>query len=218
MPTDASHISPSRKWIMSVLVVLLLCTGCSAPDPTGAETASGPPWPPSDTQGQFQPMPESAALNQDVQACGTTVQLRSVPGARGEYKATVQDDGTTRVDFRGTPKADITRVSDGAVLRGLPAGGEGSYELYSSDGKQVTYSFEGPHVYGAFDETEAKVFSSHGLPAVFTYESGTLTERVVFGDREGNRVVSAEIEQNTVTGVQDICRLLDEAMGTKAAS
>jgi hypothetical protein len=144
-------------------------------------------------------MPESAGLNQDVQACGTTVQLRSVPGARGEYKATVQDDGTTRVDFRGTPKADITRVSDGAVLRSLPAGGEGSYELYSSDGKQATYSYGGPHVYGAFDETEAKVFASHGLPAVFTYESGTLTERVVFGDREGNRVVSAEIEQNTVT-------------------
>jgi hypothetical protein len=161
-------------------------------------------------------MPESAALNQDVQACGTTVQLRSVPGARGEYKATVQDDGTTRVDFRGTTKADITRVSDGAVLRGLPAGGEGSYELYSSDGKHVTYSYKGPHVYGAFDETEAKVFSSHGLPAVFTYESGTLTERVVF--EEENRVVSAEIEQNTVTGVQDICRLLDEALGTKAAS
>lgn len=179
----------------------------STPD-EGAEVM----WPPADTGGEWLPIPDFVYEPQDVEACDSVVTISPGDVREGEYQAMAQDDGTTRIEFRGPSTVDVLRQSDGAVLDELDDSGAG-YQIVSADGLEVTFSFDGPSLFGAFDEVEAAEFASHGLPPLFYYTSGTITEIVVFDpDPEAETVESAEIVTDTALGVYDVCDLLDAAV------
>lgn len=127
-----------------------------------------------------------------------------------EYLAIDAADGSTYVFYRGAATVDVSR-EDGALLHELDASGPG-YERYSADGLTVTFSYEGPTITAAFDAVEAAVFGEAGLPGFFYYAGGNITETVVFSeDPEAETIVSAEVTNNTATGVRDVCQMLDEA-------
>lgn len=186
-------------------------TATAEEDPTPPDEGTEVVWPPADTGGEWLPIPDFAYEAYDVQACDSVVTVSPGDQRSGEYQAIAQADGTTRIEFRGASTADLVRQSDGAVLDELDDSGPG-YQIVSADGLVVTYSFDGPSLFGAFDEVEAAEFASHGLPPLFYYTSGTITETVVFSpDPEAETVESAEIVTDTALGVHDVCDLLDAA-------
>jgi hypothetical protein len=162
-----------------------------------------------DTHGAWVPAPAFEPLTRE--GCGSTLTFTPGDVDEVEYQAMTQADGTVRREFRGHSTADITRESDGAIIDELPNGGPG-HEVSSADGLHATFSYEGPSVIYAFDEVEAAVFATEGLPPLFWYEEGNLTERVVFpADPEALTIESAEIVTDTMRGVYDLCDLLDGA-------
>ena len=188
-------------------------TASATEEPTPPEEGAEVMWPPADTGGEWLPVPDVAYETYDVPACGSVVTVSPGDVRGGEYQAMAQDDGTTRVEFRGQATADVLRQSDGAMLDELDVSGPG-YQIVSADALVVTFSFEGPSLVGAFDEVEAAEFASHGLPQLFYHTHGNLTETVVFSpDPEAETVESAEIVTDTALGVYDVCDLLDHAVG-----
>jgi hypothetical protein len=173
----------------------------ATPDPE-----QDPEWPPADSCGEFLPAPDLLYTSSEVQGCGSTVIVMGGDARTLEYRATAHDDGSTLVDYRARPNVDIARDYGG----GLDASGTG-YDLYARDGLTVTYSREGPSILVAVDAVEAQAFSVEGFPALFYFESGTVTEKVVFTARDSNAVTvkSAEFTENTAAGVQRVCYLLD---------
>lgn len=166
-------------------------------------------WPPADTGGEWVPAPDFLTGPKTVAACGTEVTITPGDAQELEYLAIEAVDGSTYVLYRGATTADVAR-EDGALLEELDVSGPG-YERYSEDGLTVTFSFEGPTITAAFDEVEAAVFEQAGLPAFFYYDGGNITETVVFpADPEAETIVSAEVTDNTATGVRDVCEMLDE--------
>ena len=179
----------------------------STPD-EGAEVM----WPPADTDGEWLPLPDFLYESWEVEACGSVVTIAAGDVREVEYQAMEQEDGTIRMEFRGTSTLDLLRQSDGAMLDELDTSGAG-YQIVSADILETTYSFDGPSLIAAFDEVEAAEFASHGLPPLFYYTSGTITEIVVFDpDPEAETVESAEIVTDTALGVYDVCDLLDAAV------
>ena len=174
----------------------------------------GPPvnWPPEDTAGAWLPLPDEMYPVFETAACDSIVTLSPGDVREVEYRATEQDDGSLRIDYRGGTTVDISRESDGAMIDELDASGPG-YELISEDGLTVTFSWDGPSVIAAFDEVEAEVFVQEGFSPVFYYASGNTTEVVAFpDDPEATTIVSAAFTNNTAEGVRDVCDMLDEAM------
>lgn len=169
-------------------------------------------WPPADSGGEWLPVPDDLFGGQyTVEACGSTVTIEPGDVVDDEYLAIDAADGSTYVFYRGAVTVDVSR-EDGALLDELDVGGPG-YERYSEDGVTVTFSFEGPTITAAFDEVEAAVFVEAGLPAFFYYTGGNVTETVVLPeDPEAATIVSAEVTNNTATGVRDVCQMLDEAV------
>ncbi|MEX5259229.1 hypothetical protein [Kocuria sp. CPCC 205263] len=172
-------------------------------------------WPPASTHGKFVPFPEEFQQPMTFPACDSEVTL--VPGDvdEREYRALVDTEGNTVVQFRGASTVDITRASDGAMLDEVDASGEG-VEIFSADGESITFDWAGPAVVVAFDEVETQEFAEAGLPQAFLYLSGELTETVTFESEfqpgeEVPPVASAEITGNTTKYVFDLCNLLDQA-------
>jgi hypothetical protein len=146
-----------------------------------------------------------------IEACGTTVTLTAGDVFEVEYQAMHQPDGSVRVELRGDYTTDVVRESDGVTIDELDISGLAT-EVYSADGGTATFSFDGASIYGALDEVEVAEFATHGLPRLFYYESGNITERVVFpDDPAATSVVSAEILTDTARGVHDVCDMLDDA-------
>ncbi|MGY1713080.1 hypothetical protein ACI78R_01340 [Geodermatophilus sp. SYSU D01106] len=202
---------------------LTLVLGAVAPafatdDPAPEEPGALEPeqtfeWPPADTGGEWLPVPDEIyAGGLAVEACGSTVTLSVGDVNETEYQAMHQPDGTIRVEIRGALTTDVVRESDGAMLDEVDNSGPGT-EIFDSDGRSITFSYDGPSFVGAFDEVEAAVFAEQGLPPLFFYASGNTTERVIFSeDPEAETIESAEFLTDTARGVQDVCDLLDDAI------
>jgi hypothetical protein len=168
-------------------------------------------FPPPDTGGQFVPLSPFAAETFAVEACGSLVVVGPGSVLDAEYRSTHNPDGSVLVEFRGASTVDVLRVADGKALDELDVSGPG-FELVSADRRSITFSYDGPSIIGAFDPVEAAAFAAAGLPPVFFYEGGNFTETVQFADGPfgpGAGVESATIDSNTMTGVQDVCDLLD---------
>ena len=183
------------------------------PPPPESTTEEAPPeWPPADTNGAWLPVPEALfTADVPVPACGTTVTVQVGDVFEVEYQALEQTDGTIRIEYRGAATTDLVRESDVATVDELDTGGPWT-EIISADGLTATFSVDGPSIYYAYDEVEAAVFAAEGLPEFFWFESGNLTERVVFpDDPAATTIVSAEFLTDTARGVQDVCDMLDDA-------
>ncbi|MET0842245.1 MAG: hypothetical protein ABWY23_00220 [Mycetocola sp.] len=210
--------------ILLVVFVLAACAPLLADTPAPsnvptecADSAATPgpdtEWPPPDTCGEFLPAPALLYLPLEFPGCGGTVLVMGGDSRTLEYKATVRDDGSTLVEYRGSYTLDIARDYGGgldAFVDELDVSGRG-YDLHSRDGVTVTYSREGPAVFASLDAAEAQVFAEEGFPALFFFESGTVTEKVVFTGSDAQAVDEAEFTENTVNGVQSVCYLLDPA-------
>ena len=215
----------TRTWIVlagSATLVTSSATVAAAadepPPPPESTTEEAPPaWPPADTNGEWLPVPDELfTADAPVAACGTTVTIRSGDVFEVEYQALELADGTIRVEYRGDSTTDLVRESDGATVDELDTSGPWT-EIYSPDGVTATFSVDGASIYFAYDEVEAAAFAAEGLPDLFYFETGTITERVVFPqDPAATTIVSAEILTDTARGVRDVCDMLDDAAGESA--
>jgi hypothetical protein len=188
-----------------------VATQCVSPSNSAATPGPDSEWPPPDTCGEFLPAPDLLYLPFRIPGCGGTVLVMGGDSRTLEYKATVRDDGSTRVDYRGNYTLDIARDYGGgldAFVDELAVSGRG-FDLHSQDGLTVTYSREGPAVVAPVDSVEAQGFSEEGFPALFYFESGTVTETVVFTGSDAVAVDEAEFTESTARGVQSVCHLLD---------
>jgi hypothetical protein len=168
-------------------------------------------FPPPDSGGQFLPLSPFAVDVNAVETCGT--QVIAGPGSvwAAEYRSTHNADGSVLVEFRGPVTFDVLRVSDGKALDEVDVSGPG-FLLVSADRLTLTESSDGPAIIGAFSPPEVAVFAAAGLPPGFIFQGGNFTETLHFGDGPfgpGTELVSATIDNNTMTGVQDVCGLLD---------
>ena len=128
-----------------------------------------------------------------------------------DYRANVVRGGATRVELRGGDTVDVMRKSGCAMLDELDNCGPG-YGLISVDELTQVYSLDGPTVFGAFDAVEALAFVDEGLAPLSYYESGNITERVVFSeDPDAETIVSSEFLTDTALGVEDVCDIVDDA-------
>jgi hypothetical protein len=214
----------TRTWIVlagSATLVTSSATVAAAadepPPPPESTTEEAPPaWPPADTNGEWLPVPEDLFPPTPLPACGSTVTISIGDVFEVEYQAQEQSDGTIRIDYRGDQTTDLVRESDGATVDELDTGGPWT-EIISADGLTATFSVDGASIYFAYDEVEAAAFAAQGLPDLFYYETGTITERVVFPeDPAATTIVSAEILTDTARGVQDVCDMLDDAADESA--
>ena len=195
-----------------------------AATPAGATTHEPAPlteqpaeaqWPPASTHGRFVPFPEEFQQPMTFLACDSEVTLEPGDVDEREYRALVDAEGDTVVQFRGASTVDITRASDGAMLDEVDASG-GGVDIFSADGESVTFDWAGPSVVVALDEVETQEFAEAGLPQAFLYLSGELVETVTFEsafqpDQEVPPVASSEITDNSTEYVFDLCDLLDQA-------
>lgn len=162
------------------------------------------------------PAPEDYYQPFEVEACGGTVTIAAGDVRRTEYKASRQEDGSMRLDFRGGLTLDVSRDSDGARLDELEASGPG-YELRSRDGLTAIWSWDGPSLVTAFDDVENSAFQKEGLPRMVYFTGGRIAGKTVSPETPDAGTVSAEITQNSAKGVQDVCRMLDAAANTPPA-
>ena len=211
----ATSLRTQKLLVLAAAATLTLTTASVASatedDPPPPEAGEEFVWPPEDTNGEWLPAPDEAFGPVTLEGCGSSVTMTPGDVDETEYQAMEQADGTIRVEFRGASTADLTREHDGAMIDELDTSGPG-HEIYSPDGLTVTFSWEGPSFFYAWDEVEAAVLAQQGLPPVFYYEEGNLTERVVFdADSEAETISSAEVLTDTMRGVYDVCDLLDHA-------
>lgn len=174
------------------------------------------PWPPPSTHGEFLPYPDNVDLNRTYPACGSDIHVYPGDVFDIQYRALVNDEGETVVEYRGNLTVDINRLSDGATLDEIGVSGT-RFEIFNPDGQTVTYDRHGSAIVAASDEVEAQAFAEAGLPETFLYLGGNLTETVTYTaapDELGQQfppALSAEITENSIGYVLDLCDLLDEA-------
>lgn len=180
-----------------------------------AEQSAEVQWPPASTHGMFLPYPDQLKQPFTLPACDSEITVAPGDVDESEYRALVDAEGNTVVEYRGSVTADVTRSSDGATLDEVDVSG-GGFETYAADGSSVTFDWTGASIVVAFDEIEAQEFAEAGLPQAFLYLSGSLTETVTFESapqpgQEVPPVASAEITDNSTEYVFDLCDLLDHA-------
>jgi hypothetical protein len=200
----------------AVIVAVLI----AATAPSASASPAGPlaevPWPPPSTHGRFLPYPENVDLNRTYPACGSHIHVYPGDAFDIRYRASVNDEGETVVEYRGNLTVDVNRLSDGATLDEIGVSGT-RFEIFDPDGQTVTYDHHGSAIVAASDEVEAQAFTEAGLPEAFLYLSGDLTETVTYDsapDELGQQfppALSAEITENSTDYVFDLCDLLDEA-------
>jgi hypothetical protein len=200
----------------AVLVAALVVA--TAPSAAGSPAVPPPPvpWPPPSTHGKFLPYPETVLMSNTYPACGSHIHVGPGDVFDIQYRALVNDEGETVVEFRGDITLDVYRLSDEATLDDVGVSGTWS-EIYDPDGQTVTYDRPGPAIVAASGRVEAEAFAEAGLPETFLYLSGGLTETVIY-DRAPNELgqqypqaLTAEITENSTAYVFDVCKLLDEA-------
>jgi hypothetical protein len=206
--------TPSRR---AAVVAAVLVTATA---PSASASPAGPlaevPWPPPSTHGRFLPYPENVDLSRTYPACGSHIHVYPGDVFDLRYRALVNDEGQTVVEYRGNLTVDVHRLSDGASLDEIGVSGT-RFEIFEPDGQTVTYDHHGSAIVAASDGVEAQVFTEAGLPEAFLYLSGDLTETVTYDsapDELGQQfppALSAEITENTTDYVFDLCDLLDEA-------
>ncbi|VXC14871.1 exported hypothetical protein [Arthrobacter sp. 9AX] len=136
-----------RHFCAPTIAALTLLSGSTtaAAGTQGEEPSPVGPWPPTDTNGEFVPVPEEFYAPYEVPACGTTVQVTSGEAQDIKYRSTHKDDGTINVAYRGHATVDITRPSDGAAIDNLDVSGRFS-ENYAPDGLNLAVKARGPSI------------------------------------------------------------------------
>lgn len=184
----------------------LAATASSADDPPPAA-----PWPPEDTHGEFLPVPDAFYAPYDIQACGTTINLRAGDVRKTTYKSVHFPDGSVKIVYRGDATLDVTRSSDGAAVDELDVSGRYS-ERHGPDGLTHKVTAWGPSMIWAVNEVEVKELASEGLPSFLYFTNGKISGESRFADETQASVVSLDITHNSVKGAQDVCKMLDRAI------
>jgi hypothetical protein len=172
-------------------------------------------WPPASTHGAFRVLPANAEPV-TLPACDSQITFTLGEVDTLQYRALVNPEGDTVVEYRGDITVDVTRASDGAVLDEVALSGKG-FEVHSADGTTVTADYPATSMFVAVEELEREAFAEAGLPEAFLFLSGRFTATLTWdpgnpGTPEDPVLVSAEITEYPTDYVFDLCDLLDQAV------
>jgi len=199
-----------------VVAAALLTATAPAASSSPAVPPGHVPWPPASTHGKFIPYPDDVNNGYSFPACGSDIYVGPGEVSDIHYRAMVNDQGQTVVEFRGELTLDVNRLSDGAFLDEVAVSGA-HLEIHTPGTTTVTYQRTGPAILASSHEVEAQAFTEAGLPATFLYLSGELSETLTYTTapqelgQQIPPITAAQITEDTTEHVFDLCQMLDQA-------